>query len=57
MVNGQLERREEAIDLALGHRLNCVKAGKRQPWTPITWKAFKGKRLRPGNGLDPHYGL
>ena len=34
MVNGKLERREEAIDLALGYRLNCVKARKRQPWTP-----------------------
>ena len=34
MVNGKLERREEAIDLALGYRLNCVNAGKRQPWTP-----------------------
>ena len=34
MVNGRLERREEAIDLALGYLLNCVKAGKQQTWTP-----------------------
>ena len=34
MVNGKLERREEAVDLALGYRLNYVNARKRQPWTP-----------------------
>ena len=32
MANGRLERREEAIDLALGHLLTLVKAGKRQAW-------------------------
>ena len=34
VVNGRLERREEAIDLALGYLLKLVKAGKRQAWTP-----------------------
>ena len=33
MVNDKLERGEKAIDLAVGYRLNCVSAGKRQPWT------------------------
>ena len=35
MANGRLERREEAIDLALGYILMLVQAGKRQAWTPI----------------------
>ena len=43
MANGRLERREEAIDLALGYILMLVQAGKRQAWTP-SWLRTPGER-------------
>ena len=61
MVNGKLERREEAIDLALGYRLNCVKARKRQPWTPkrmdLAFGVPAGCRMKHANGMFKRCGL
>ena len=61
MVNGKLERREEAIDLASGYRLNCVKARKRQPWTPkridLAFGVPAGCRMKHAKGMFKRCGL